>query len=540
MAIGIVTFPGISAIVSADFTLSHGVTPSVAHITIAPQADISGLSGTLAFHFGQTTIEFKDCKLDKTNFQRTSTGLIWSLDVFDRRWKWANRAILGRYNTRKANGLIDVATEKTPQQLARLCLDAMKESGYDVSALPNDARPEIEWDYENPAQALDDLCETLGCSVVLGLNNKVSIKKIGAGKTLPTLQELYSDSLTLDVPERPDGLMCVGGIVRWQDRFKLEAVGLDTDGKVKLVDKLSYKPANGWATADPDVFGNVEDDDARKLAKQTVWRWYRVTKLQDNTLIHPIWGDIEKVENLLPLESGLVTVHTDPDGTEKQDEAVVTGRFYDENGTGNVTDFGTKYKEGFSIDGEAGIVKFSAPVFYTSGGDIEQARLFLDCAHVIRGKSGLPIRYTREDKFPGKSFNAGLRVIKHEDLVRTVYFEYDPTTNAIKKTHDNMATVAKQAEPYLTAAASEYFRPPGNERAYRGLVAIEPDGNILQVTWSVGVSGGASTKASSGQQHNPWVPSIKDRRAMARLKLDNLRAAKEKARPAVRKREDGK
>ena len=96
------------------------------------------------------------------------------------------------------------------QDLARLCLDAMGEQGYDVSQMPGGPQPAVHWDYAVPAQALADLVGELGCRVVLRLDGTVSILPDGDGQDLPSTADLQADSLSIGPPERPDSLVIVG------------------------------------------------------------------------------------------------------------------------------------------------------------------------------------------------------------------------------------------------------------------------------------------------------------------------------------------
>ena len=97
-------------------------------------------------------------------------------------------------------------TEKKPQALATLCLQAMGEDDYDVSALPNDARPEIDWSYQNPAEALQQLCDKLGCRVTYVVDTD-SVKPV---EEHPRAQQFH-DRLSAAHPDRhqhPTGIMC--------------------------------------------------------------------------------------------------------------------------------------------------------------------------------------------------------------------------------------------------------------------------------------------------------------------------------------------
>ncbi len=222
-------FDGVRQIESASFTLSHGVTPSVAQLTIIPQvAPAIPLDGTLVWTFGDVTILFPGCRVDKASFEYTQSGLVWRLSIFDRRWQWAFGQISGSYNVRRANigdgglpaalalkefptvppapqvpqlqlGTIDVNTLATPQQLATLCFLAMGEAGFEVGQLPNDSRPEVQWDHDNPAQSLANLCDLLGCRVSLGIDNVARIVRLGTGALLPRVN-IEAESAAIDPP----------------------------------------------------------------------------------------------------------------------------------------------------------------------------------------------------------------------------------------------------------------------------------------------------------------------------------------------------
>ncbi len=159
-------------------------------------------------------------------------------------------------------------TERTPQELAELYLNAMGEVDYDISELPDDTRPPVDHDYDNPAEALAALCESLGCRIVLQLDNTVKLVRSGAGAGLPA-EFLLEDSLTIDLPEKPDKIAVVCGPSLYQVDFPLEAVGLDRDttsggdptDTIKPIDELSYKPSGGWGQIDLPLFADLSAAD---------------------------------------------------------------------------------------------------------------------------------------------------------------------------------------------------------------------------------------------------------------------------------------
>ncbi len=400
------TFPGIDQIVEASFTLSHGITPSVAMIEMAPQEDFIGEGGTLSFFFDGVEIDFPDCKVDWASFEvNQSSGNRWHLSILDRRWKWAFGTFSLTANTRAPDGTIDPVRQKDAQTIAALCLQAMNEQGFDVSLVPGNAYPLVEWDHENPARALASLCDELGLRIVLRLDNTVGIYPLGQGDDLPVDLTVMANSLTINPPEIPDSLLLVGGVSRFQMDFFLEPVGLDVNGAIVPINNLSYMPKGGWAKADWPDFESVAVA-WRSLAEMSVYKWYRICANTDGSLplFIPGYGAVYSLWQILPIEDVQVLTFADGDpasgqalaeqaGAVEEAEvnvmvpnpilpdaeeeyvaallnqamvpgqlkrslpAVVYGIWDDGIGLYN-TDQGTVYGDKFEIDREFGIVKF--------------------------------------------------------------------------------------------------------------------------------------------------------------------------------------
>lgn len=196
-------------IVAASYTLNQGAGPSSCIVRILPQADFVIGECNIVFTDGTTTITLPNCKLDTMQLDY-SQGTIWELTFLDRRWKWQLGQIDGRYNLYNPDQSLNTVTEQSPQQLATLCLEMMGETGYDVANLPNVARPLANWDYANPAQALEDLAESLGCRVVLHLDNSVSLEVVGSGTPPGVTTDTLAASLAVAPPGMPDAIAIVG------------------------------------------------------------------------------------------------------------------------------------------------------------------------------------------------------------------------------------------------------------------------------------------------------------------------------------------
>ena len=134
---GIAYFAGIQAFLSFNYTLTPGITPGLATLYIPPQPGRIFEVGPLLVSYGNTQLVFPDCKVDRISVETDGEGhTVWGLSILDRRWKWAWGRISGYYNVRRGETLVK-ETEKRPQELATLCLEAMGETGYDVSRMPD-------------------------------------------------------------------------------------------------------------------------------------------------------------------------------------------------------------------------------------------------------------------------------------------------------------------------------------------------------------------------------------------------------------------
>jgi hypothetical protein len=515
-------FPGISGVIRWTFTLSHGISPSVCSVDVVPQANLPAEMGTLQILFGGVRMQFRDCLIDSAKVRRSLTGQIVGLAILDRRWKWKFGEISGRYNLRLNDGKIDATTEKTPHELATLLLRAMGESAFSVGELPNVARPEVDWNYANPAHELAALAESLGCRVVLGIDNRVSLRRIGVGALLPNVGAQRSEDFGFDPPTRPDSIKLIGGPTRFQTKFRLEAVGEDSDGAIRPIDELKYKPAGGWGSeSGHGTFTNILNADDRTRAQRSVFRWYRIastaeTDQRDRFTIPGIDKPIERRWQLLPLETGLVATYRDDDGTERPRPAVVEGIYWLQFNDGRNTPSIRRYDGAFTINAAAGIVEFFLPVTkleLDSGNNRihAPAELYLTIAHGVKAVDArLALRFTHERRLPGRRLGTGPHLIHREDVVRTVIGNYQGRTP--RSVTDNSQRLISEAAAALDAAQAEFKTLQTAEIEYAGIVPIAPDGAIQQVVWNGSLEGG-TTKASRNHESSLVVPSHKERRA---------------------------
>ena len=585
---GIATFPGLSQIVEASFDFTTGVTPSMATLTIAPQVNFTAQVGTLTFFDNMgVELQWPNARVDTNSFERNSSGLIWRLVIYDRRWKWQQTGgggiVFGGANLRWDDGTMISKTERDPQTIAKACLDAMGETGYDVSALPNNDRPEILWDGNLPAHALDELCESLGCRVVLGLDDNVKICVVGTGANLPDTPDVMTSSGAMTVPGIPDRICAVCAPDRFQCDLELEAVGRETDGSYQLLQNLSYIKATGGVAAitDPGDLSIIEDvvgEDACKLAEKYVFRYYRVkfpipsipgyidTQGNPNASVSDPWR--VKLED----EQVEMTTSVAEDGSSEPQckPAQVFGVFCDESDDSDSTDknnvpgVGTPYdsdpslsSDGKKTSAEVGepwswhlghegrvgqakdlLVVFSQPIYQWAnpanpGSGYAPATLYLRTAITLLDNFTFsPVRsYFSRDT--GAGLNTPPRFDLFSDLQEWHYYSYSD-----KNTVDNFADLQGDANYYINGILQEYQANTPQTVTYAGMKRIDLDGAIQHVHWHVGKSG-CTTTASRNNEQIHRVQPLSYRKLMGKLKSGLREQHKHKSTLRSHRRREG-
>lgn len=278
------TWPGVKAVAACTYVCGHGITPGKAVLTSYPQDDAPQEYGTLHFTDGVRKFTVPACKVDSVTPQMGPGGTTFTLEILDERWSWAFGGIDGHYNQKDGRGKLVPWTIRSPQELALLCLKAMKVTRYDIRALPKGlsrkdgknverylktgenfpqtlTNPETFWDHIPPAQALAQLADFYGLRVIYQPNAaKVILAYPGKGKDFPNLP-YESIGGTIDGPEAPAFVGVVGAPVKFQSRFLLEAVGEDWDGEILPIEDLSYAPTGNDVKAVFEVRKTGDDTD---------------------------------------------------------------------------------------------------------------------------------------------------------------------------------------------------------------------------------------------------------------------------------------
>ena len=546
-----VLFDGIQQVLDWTFSFSaHGITPSVCQIRIAPQFGWPAEIGTLTITDSNGTIlNFEGCAVDRATVQRDGSGMIVAVDIIDRRWLWRFGEISGRYNVRNPDGTVDQDTAQTPQQLMTLLFQAMNENG-DVSQLPNNTYPEVDWTSANPAQEAQSLAESLGCRIVLGLSGSVSVQVLGDGEAFPELPNLQQTrSFGIDPPNRPDSVKLVGGTTRFQSIFRLEAIGQEPDtvsnglktatGEIVPIAQLSYTPssANGWGDLFPnsaDSYGNVKsttsatDRECQQKARQWVYRKYRILCTAESSSANQfqIQGTTVQVTDLwqlLPAEAGLIETYLQ-DGIETPLPPKLEGVWYDESldAANNAQIRAFPENVSFSFDAQRGIVTLDKPLvkYDPATGKTSAPDLYLTVAHVVKDPDLLqPVRESFEVDLPGDEVGSGPQIERRDDVRRTLIGKYsnDGTSWTPGGTTDNYSQIQQEANYYLENILQTFETRETETAEFAGIILIEPDGAMQQITW-VGGDGGGKTTISRNMEHDHKVPSYAERTAIVKNK----------------------
>lgn len=414
--------------------------------------------------------------------------------------------------------------------------------------------PCTEWYAENPARALANLADLYGAVVVWRpLDDSVYVGPPGEGAVLPP-GSIARQSPSLVLPELPDGVMVVGAPTRYQLRLLLEPVGLEWDESYRPLDELSYAPldADGvsttWANTHPPFLaaaavgttlpGAVRATDrltqtqALALANQSVYRCYRVAGLDVSgagQILVPGYGRLRRRQQLVLQDTQVEQVRPQPgdanvrtmqpdetlmdllyNGYSRDRPAEVFGsvatdlltdlNIYFSTTTPN-TPVGSKVYVPFSIDPAFQVVRFAAPVFRrASDGTLEAPDdLMLQTAALVRDAVTNQFDALTAWITFGQSTGSGFVTRRHDDVQRNVFGVYDD--DVLVETRDLEPDARRRATYYLEALAASYEVQAGAEAEYNGILPVDLDGAIRQVTWSVG-DDGCSTTASRNSEHH--------------------------------------
>lgn len=529
-----------------NFTLSHGIEPSVAALTVRPLKVNPQEVGTLSFTMGNTRVVFPECRIEDIVMQPAGAGpRYWTLKILDRRWKWKFGEVSGHFNRRRADGGLDF--QRTPQQLAAYLLRAEGEVNFDVSQLPNVIRPEVRWESANPMQELARLCDQCGCRIVLGLDNRVRLWRVGNGAALPVGgKAIKSAGQGFKKRVRPSSIKVLGGPVLYQTKLLLQAVGEEIDGSIVPINDLSYTPTlnnrRGWEESYED-FSEVTRTymrdgrqlECRDLAQNTVFRWYQVLGQADRTRhVHGCPFVPNFMHQIRPLRDELLEYASDDQGIPRVIPAYVEGVYYTGGFSLANTVPGVKYSGEFSVDGERALVMFNEPVYRLVAVTLGATRvytarypadLYLTTSYSVkRNDNDMPLLTQREKNYGG---NSGPEIIRMAEVQERFITTYNGNQFAGLIEFPFVGAAQRQLEDRIRIEESKYNVEPSADIEYSGYEAISPDGAIQQVTWNQVAGQTASTRASRNREHRLDLSGHDEkRRRQDQAWLNDVAAAK--------------
>ncbi|WP_437187868.1 hypothetical protein SH668x_001279 [Planctomicrobium sp. SH668] len=539
-----VSYPGLINVTGhASGTLTSGTHPSIFTIETAVNPTMPDAIGRLSFtENGQEVVGFRDCAVDGI-FRSSVEADTFTVKILDRRWKWhaGGGVISGHYNKRKPDKTIWGESQKSPQELFEMLFERLDEV-VDLSLVPPVFHPnismEVKWDHIRPVQAIEELASRLGLRIVLGTDDRVKLWPVGVGAQLPQWPDRMCEiQESVESTAVPDGVIVYAAPTIWQGLLKLEAVGLDLDNSIKPIDELSYKPGIGWNMWCPSAVENgvdfgkdqKEKDRSKQLAKQTIYRWYRVVGQPDGSLGPIPHANFDvKSRNQYQLLSELIETKDDnSDGYTKVEPFVVGQWAIDGSLSSYVTGIdgnskeNLRYGEPISIDQKNSIVVFpQVMTMYHSQHNFVPASLFVYAAYQLKHPlHGMPVRYTRETTFPVPQRGTGLHPINVNDLSMTVRLTHPYVALGIygePEIETNEQEMQQASDYYTLAKQRELLPDPGQDASYGGFLNICPDGAIVQVswTWSDGIG---KTRASRNTEHSLLAPRYKQRLQLSRV-----------------------
>jgi hypothetical protein len=488
---------------SAEVTISRGATPSTAILRTTPDAPVSLSRSDLSLYFdGSSVLRLVDAVPETayTRIEHDGFGVRWHITVYDRRKIWEGIPLYGEFNLRYPNGSVNPRSKQTVRDLLQVAFLQAGEQNVVFDFDPPAVYPYVRWDGCSAASQIGMLCRSVACDIVLGSDNRIHVVGRGIGSDLTYDERERIDNFPFNASKIPYSIILVGGPIAYQARFLLSAVGWEVDGSIKPVNELSYKPEDGWETSDmtPLHFGSV-DPTYRHLAQASVFKWYRIKYIRiDNHAHLGFPGSSTPVNNInqfLPLNDELAVLAKYADGSYARIGAMIDGNFWPYCDVPTPTRSGRVYTGKFTVDGQAGIVKFDYPVVacQDSGLSVGFPTMYLTTSFGIRSNdTQMQEQYTRQRVIGGTA--PPLRIFRPEITCVTAAM-YDDT-GKYTGIYTNRAEADAEADLYLDAFQREALASPMYEMEYDTLVPVEFDGRIAQVRYSTWNGRGAATHAS--------------------------------------------
>ena len=473
------TFAGFH-VETAEFSVSQGVTPGSGTLTFADTTLSIPKTGTLIF-----SDDFNpNCQMNGMYAvnprieEDAASGRKLVVTIYDRRWTWKWSWVVMRTNTPDETGA-PVQT-MTLTALLQFLMTHLNESNYILTGIPA-VYPEVNWEFENPATALQELLDKFGLSCGFdpsSNNGRITIAHKNYSRSMPS-GDYESRSLSNSNDILPDEIILCGNRKIKQITFAaLIPVGEDTDGTIVPIADLSYAPAD-WGKELIACFTNLSTLQERELAEKCVFKWYQIN-----------WSSYTRAA-VLPLLNEVSEITT-VDGLDQHDKPYILAAKTIWDGTEFKNISKARINDGYSIDKKTGIVKFTTQKVVAASegavaGDFSAPDMDLVAAY--------------EEKAGGDEtdFIYWSRAISGGTVALPVTFiDSSITGYYIDGALQNSAALGTYANNRLDELEAMYVSTLPEMRIYPGIWYGGAYGMIRMINLSVDASGGGVTEVQLG------------------------------------------
>lgn len=433
---------------AVDIEKSIGVKPSRFIVEAAATGNISPAPGTLTFYVDTNKAEELQDVAVVDAWLLNDKRSIYRLVLEDRRRKLSRHRISGVYNKRQANGELLSTGAKTARELVDLLLTTAGESA-DLSDIPTFVYPYVNWDNVRVSDALESLLDSLSCSLCV---DTTRIRGVWLGYGSSVSSTATTNDTRIFTPQSfPESVRVIGGATKYQSKWILEAVGKDTDGTIKPIDLLSYKPAS-WSESWVNSFSDVSAT-SRHLAFETVFRWYRIKEQVTGGLSIPGSLVVPLSIRDIVLTDKLAQYSIDVNGNVSTLDAYVQGTFWLRGDTGVNSPVFSYHGGHFTVDADNYLIRFDDPVYKMGSCGPEKPDLYLTTSYYVKKSTGALNGYSKSQSVGGDD---GFDDVILPELFNSHIVNYTDDKGAVSTIADRTAILDAEANNYLLLRANKY------------------------------------------------------------------------------------
>jgi len=508
-----VNYNGYNATGNFSFYLKQGTGPSTGSIAfpLGAAPTIDGNPGTLAISCDGQSVVFNDVYLVNPTRVESEGGQILQATLADKRYRWRFGYLRAKYNQ------LDPTTGKPKEDkpLTEILTEAL--SVYNESPvfmqIPDDIYPTINWEFADPAQAIEELLQRYSLALSISPAGQVTIASVSYNQSFTQSNVSYHE-YSNNRPLEPIGVIVVGDFMEVMRCFNLKPVGIEISthadaGQIKEIDDLSYKPAEGWGKA---VLNNFESlivnnepwKEAQALARQCIFKWYGYIP-EDESIEN-------SREQLLPW-LGSVTEFKNNELVKGKPYILAKHQLIDSVSFKNNTDGNPiKSEFDFSLDYKNGILKFTNPTFKksdtassfgTTEVEAAEVELIVSVKTTPTKTNGYWGNYYYEHPIGGV-----LPYYMHKEESLKLYGHSWHYTQDRVYNKSELDTYAEKIAR-LIAKKFDTIRP--EQYTFERLLNVTPIGQVKSVSWHVDEHGWKTIVSFGQEEIQPYLPSYQER-----------------------------